>query len=115
MSQFKIIISYIKDEDNCVADALSRLPPDDSPITDSDPEEISSWKEWLAQNTTNTVNATFSISSDNKMLDTLKLRYANDDFCTKFISGESILLDVKEINGLWYIGNHLLVLRVGSI
>ncbi len=115
MSQFEMTISYIKGEDNCAADVLSRLPPDDSPVTDSDPEEISSWKEWLAQNIMNSVNATLSISSDNKMLDTIKSGYAKDDFCAKFISGESIIPDVKEINGLWYIGDRLLVPRVGSI
>ncbi len=81
MSQFEMTISYIKGEDNCAADALSQLPPDDSLVTDSDPEEISSWKEWLAQNTMNSVNATLSISSDNKMLDTIKSGYAKDDFC----------------------------------
>lgn len=115
MSQFKMTISYIKGEDNCVADALSQLPPDDSAVTDSDPEEISSWKEWLAQNTTHSVNAMFSISSDTKMLDMIRSGYKDNEFCTKFVSGESILLEVKEINGLWYIGDRLLVPHAGSI
>ncbi len=115
MSQFEMTISYIKGEDNCIADALSCLPPDDSPVTDSDPDEISSWKDWLAQNMTSSVNATLSISSDSKMLDTIHDGYKNDDFCTKFISGETILPEVKEINSLWYIGDRLLVPQVGSI
>ncbi len=115
MSQFEMTISYIWGEDNCAADALSRLPPDDSAVTDSDPEEILSWKKWLTQNTSHSINATFSISSDTKMLDTITSGYKDDEFCTKFTSGESILPEVKEINGLWYIGDRLLVPRVGSI
>ncbi len=114
MSQFEMTISYIKGEDNCVADALSQLPPDASPVTDADPEEISSWKDWLAKNTSS-VNMTFSISSDMKMLDMIRSGYKDNKFCSKFVSGDLILPEVKEINGLWYIGDRLLVPRVGMI
>ncbi len=115
MSQFEMTISYIHGEHNCIADVLSQLPPDKSPVMDSDLEEISSWKEWLTMNTSNSINTTISISSDNKMLDTIKASYQHNEFCNKFISEELILPEVKEINGIWYIGNHLLVPQVGSI
>ncbi len=103
------MISYIHGEDNCITDALSRLPPDESPVTDSDPEEILPWKKWLTMNTSNLINATISISSDTKMLDMIQASYQHNKFCNKFISGESILPEVKEINILWYIGDCLLI------
>ncbi len=35
--QFELAINYIKGEDNTVANALLRLPPDHSPVLDYDP------------------------------------------------------------------------------
>ncbi len=45
------------------------------------------------------------ISADKAFLNKLKAGYSSDEFCKKFVSGQSILLNVWEINGLWYIGD----------
>ncbi len=36
-------------------------------------------------------------------------------FVKKFVSGEKILPNVREVNGLWYIGDRLLIPRTGNI
>ncbi len=82
------------------------------PVTDEDPEEITSWKDWLSKNT---INAVLSISTDISILTAIKAGYRIDEFCSKFVSGEMILPNVKEINGLWYIGDRLLIPHTGTI
>lgn len=41
--------------------------------------------------------------------------YTNDEFCHKFVTGQKNLPNVREVNNLWYIGDHLLIPHIGNI
>jgi hypothetical protein len=105
MSQFDMIITYIKGEDNTVADALSRLKHDPSST-----EEIPNYKIWCS-----CVNAVLTLSADSKLLNELKKGYKSDNFCKKLHECGKSFQSVREVNGLWYIGECLIMPRTGSI
>ncbi len=110
MSQYDFSISYICGEDNTVADALSCLPvTEPEPVSDADPNEVqlNNWSQWSGSDSS--VNAVLNIEIHKHILDDIKLGYTEDPFCKKFISGQSILPNVKELNGLWYIVDRLLI------
>jgi Integrase zinc binding domain len=92
-------MTYIRGEDNTVADALSRLPPncfaDESPMT------------------TATVNAVLKITSDNDILKMIRDRYKEDEFCKRIAS--SNMKGWTLSNSLWYIGDRLLIPQVTSL
>lgn len=116
MSQYDFTINYIRGEDNMVADALSRLPVDSAsdPVPDVDPEEQQQplWSSWMQ---TSSVNSILHISADKLFLSQLKAGYLDDAFCKKFVTGQTILPNVWNINGLWYIGDRLLIPHTGDL
>ena len=99
LSQYDLTITYIRGEDNTVADALSRLPP--NCFSDESLE------------TTNSVNAVLTITSDEDILNGIKAGYHDDEFCKRVAS--SNMKGWTLSNGLWYIGDWLLIPRVGTI
>ncbi len=116
MSQYDFTINYIRGEDNTIADALSRLPvdPASDPVPDVDPEEQQQplWSSWMQ---TSSVNSVLHISADKLFLSQLKAGYLDDTFCKKFVTGQTILPNVRNVNGLWYIGDRLLIPRTGDL
>jgi hypothetical protein len=112
MSQFEIKIIYIKGEDNTVADALSCLPDDLSdPISDAADELTPNYKAWRV-----TASASIlTITADTKLLNDIKLGYTSDPFCIKMIGAKESFPALKNINGLWYVGNRLLVPKVTDV
>jgi len=92
---------YIPGPDNTVADALSRLQED----TDGIPIPHESWLSSVA--------TVLSIATDQTVLDAIKCRYTVDDYCIKM--AETSVPGTKFINGLWYVGDRLLIPRVGDI
>jgi RNase H-like domain found in reverse transcriptase len=73
MSQYDLTITYIRGEDNTVADALSRLPPN------CFPEELSS-------TIVDRVNAVLTITADQSILDRIKAGYLEDEFCKRVMT-----------------------------
>lgn len=101
LSQYEIHISYIHGEDNMLTDALSWLPANDKVVVESQ-------CVWSSG-----VSATFSISTDNSVLCTIMNGYSSDPFSQKL--GKTNVPGVELVNGLWYIGTWLLILRVGDM
>lgn len=96
LSQYDLTITYIRSEDNTVADALSRLPP--NCFVDKSPAP------------TNSINAVLTMTSDKNILDMIKVGYREDEFCKRVAS--SNMKGWTLSNELWYIGDRLLILRM---
>ena len=92
---------YIPGPDNTVADALSRLPEDDTNI----PPLHECWQSPVA--------SVLSLSTDQTVLDAIKCGYATDEYCLKV--AKSNMPGTKCVNGLWYIGDRLLIPHIGDI
>ncbi|GBE82212.1 hypothetical protein SCP_0405950 [Sparassis crispa] len=103
MVQYNLTIVYIRSEDNTVADALSRLPPSSFPDENDTPNET--FNTWL----TPSVNAVLTIATDSAVVKDITDRYLTDDFCKKVIANAPSTLGVHCSNGLWYIGDRLLI------
>jgi hypothetical protein len=56
---------------------------------------------------------TLSIATDSSVLDSIRTGYKLDPACQKLIT--SGILGLKEANDLWYVGDCLLVPRVGDV
>ena len=59
------------------------------------------------------VNAILSVATDQTVLDTIKAGYASDAYCLKVAN--SHMPGTQCINGLWYIGDRLLIPRIGDV
>ena len=101
MSQYDLTITYIHGEDNTVADALSQLPPDCFP------------EEMPALVLVDSVNAVLTITADRSILDTIKARYLDDEFCKCVVT--TSMKGWQMTNRLWYIGERLLIPQVTDI
>lgn len=102
LSQYDLTITYIRGEDHTVADALSRLPPNTFPDEMPTPNSPST-----------SINAIFSIASDRNILESIKLGYKEDAFCIRVAT--TAMKGWQKVNGLWYIGDRLLVPRVSDL
>jgi hypothetical protein len=108
MLQFELTLVYIKgEEDNCVADGLSRRPPDETVRLDTTPRHVT-------LNRSKSVTTIVSLEADQSLLKEIKEGYKNDEWCKKLISAEK-LPNVHISDGLWYMGNCLIIPKVGSI
>ena len=101
MSQYELNITYIPSDDNTVANALSRLPDETAAPTDLH-------AVWNAS-----INATSCITTDLSVLEAIKTGYATDDFCQHLSQVDTP--GAKFVNRLWYVGDRLLIQRVGDI
>jgi len=104
LSQYDYTIVYVPGEDNCVADALSRLP--------DDPE----FDHQLPPGTDNVLLAAiFSITSDTAFLNDILSGYKEDPFCIKLTTNQSSVPGLQEESGLLYLGSRLVIPRIGQI
>jgi hypothetical protein len=81
---------------------LSRLP-DDPTLPDLLPFEV-----WPAP-----IGAVLSMATDESVLNSIKSGYATDEYCVKV--SKPNMPGTKCVNGLWYIGDRLLIPRIGDI
>jgi hypothetical protein len=101
---------------NTVADALSRLPMD-ACETVSDDVDIADpplrWDSWLSMH--NSCNTILTISADKSFLNNVREGYKHDDFCQKLASLDMCMPGLRSEHGLWYLGEHLIIPRFGSL
>ena len=104
MSQYELCMHYIQGEDNTVADALSQLPPESiGAVCALAPHVV-----WASG-----VKVTMSLSTDGSVLQAIKDGYKSDPFCDQL--SKTSTPGTTFINNLWYIGNRLLIPRVGVV
>jgi len=94
-------ITYIQGEDNTMADTLSRLPP--NCFLDESDNSMPA----------NTIGAVLAVTSDKGILNMIKAGYQEDKFCKHVAS--SSMEGWTQSNGLWYIGDRLLIPWVTTI
>ena len=92
LSQYELNMVYVPGEDNTVADALSRVPPNGFP---SEKLEV--------------VGAVLKIATDPCLVDAIRNCYMMDKFCVKLTSVTSGMEEVSQVNRLWYVGSRLVI------
>ena len=140
MSQFDAKIIYIKGDYNSVADALSCLPCTHSVIEaeqmaqhpytfcmdDKTDNLIASILATdlhgpldaatsLAECSFKSVNATLNITANKQFLELIKAGYANYPWCKTLHSAAKSLPGLVVWDGLWYIGECLIIPQTGSL
>ena len=141
MSQYDAKIVYVKGEDNTVADALSHVSNKMTPSTkgtvtagsmyaycqgdEDDMDEMMPNKLetsplsavcTLASREPTLVCATFSITADKALLGQIKNSYKEDHWIQDtLIKAKGSVLGIQHANGLWYVGERLIVPRIGDI
>jgi hypothetical protein len=78
LSQYDMTVTYIKGEDNTVADALSQLPSNTFP--DEQAATVQPHERWLRSHSANVI---LSITTDTQVLHDIQLGYENDEFCRR--------------------------------
>jgi len=142
MSQYDAKIVYIKGDDNCVTDALSHLPNDDtlneaelmaqhpySYCSDED-DTLHSMATIHSGNLCTlmetaislakgpelvSINSILKISADKHLLQQIKAGYSVDPWCKKLQSTTQSWPELHLENELWYVGDRLIVPRTDSL
>jgi len=81
MSQYNMMITYIRGRDNTIADILSWVAPNAFP--DEQPELCLLYSIWLQHPPTIPVGAILSIATDHSVLEAIHAGYETDEFCLK--------------------------------
>jgi len=91
---------YILGEDNCVPNSMFPGETTDTPTL---------------QTTPHGVNATLSITTDLSTLHKIQDSYLHEDFCRKLMNPSFNTKGISSANGLWYIGDCLIIPHTGNI
>jgi len=128
---------YVKGEDNSVADVLSRLPYKyvekseqanaesdaeypfsyhvEDPITVFAPKEKPAMCTIVAVLVDAAPRNSFRVTIDDDLLAKVKESYKTDTWCQKLLCASECLPSVQNRNGLWYIGERLVVPKESSL
>ena len=109
MSQYEMNIIYICGEDNCVVDALSRVPEGAFPGEGLN-NSLSLTPHEACKHP---IGAILSITTNQSILESIKNGYPSDDFCLCLTQNN--VPGAQLINNLWYIGDRLVIPRTGNI
>jgi hypothetical protein len=111
--QYNFNIQYIRGEDNSVADALSRLPPDDinTPTYVNQTANMPS----AIGNDIKPISLVLSVAPDNRLLNDIKKGYLNDPWCVKLQKLTDSLPGLRNNNGLLYLNDRLIIPRMTHI
>jgi Integrase zinc binding domain len=60
------------------------------------------------------VNATLTLAADSQFLNDIRAGYKADSFCKQFMEGQTSVLGVRSVDGLWCVGDRLLIPRSGT-
>jgi len=142
MSQFDAKIVYIKGDDNTVADVLSQLPSNNESVhleksarhlytfcNDDEtygfvasiflPEACGPWESATALSSLlvslDNTCATLKITADKTFLNSVKDGYQDDMWCKSLPSANHSLSNLTFRDGLWYIGDHLIIPHTGNL
>ena len=139
MSQYDAKIVYVKGEDNTVTDALSRVPNRgtggdtkttgmDYAYCQGDEDDVAGMIAneldfsplgavcALAERGPSLVCATFSITADKALLLQIKEGYKDDRWVQDtLVKAKGSVPGIQHANGLWYVGDRLIVPRAGNI
>ena len=97
LADYTFDIRYIRGTENTVADALSRRPDDHLvPVTTA-------------------VATVMSVSVDAALLESIKAGYGNDKFAQRLLRNQESLPSVSVKDGLIFLGNRLVIPRVGNV
>ena len=109
MSQYDMTMVYIPGEDNTVTNALSHVPDRAFPGKTTRPTMTPF--DVLPRG----INATLTITMDPTVLQSIQDGYQHDEFCKKLMTTAPPNLSITNSNGLWYIGDRLLIPCFGTI
>ena len=139
MSQYDASIVYIKGEENSMVDALSRLPCEDAhdeairhawhPYSYCEDDNNHIAVVWSNDDNSAltaatslssgpdicSINTTLSITVDKQLLQQIKEGYIADPWCKKLPSVMPSWPELQQINGLWYVGDRLIIPHTGSL
>ena len=109
LADYDFHIEYLPGPDNCVADALSRLPPSAlaaAVVLSHPPVPLTSAPS---------VASVLSISADPKFLESIHAGYLEDRFAQKLLRNLSSIEGAALRDGLLYVSNRLVVPRVPAL
>lgn len=103
LGKYDFDITYIRGEDNVIADALSRFP--------NEPSE-----DLVSAAITNATNSNvFNITCDKELLTKLRTSYKEDAFCTRLLENPLENLAVSNKDGLLFLGERLVIPRAKGL
>jgi hypothetical protein len=107
--QYDFNIEYIRGEDNTVADALSRLPPDDK-VVPTYVEQTSNMPAQVPEHIA-PIALVLSITPDASLYNDIKSGYLEDSWCVKLQKLVGSLPGLQQRDGLLYLNERLVIPR----